>query len=68
MRGGEAHPFMTVKVERTLPRPRFRGEETLNQQHCPLPPAAGCRKVLMPRNGGAPNKRLYPRMNCEGLS
>jgi rhomboid family GlyGly-CTERM serine protease len=34
MRGGEAHPFMTVKVERTLPRPRFGGEGTLNQQHC----------------------------------
>jgi hypothetical protein len=35
MRGGEAHPFMTVKVERTLPRPRFGGEGTLSQQHCP---------------------------------
>jgi hypothetical protein len=26
------------------------------------------RKFVMSRNGGAPNRRLYSRLNCEGLS
>ena len=34
----------------------------------PLSPATKCRKFVMSRNGGAPNKRLYSRLNCEGLS
>lgn len=34
----------------------------------PLSPAAICRKFAMSRSGGVPNKRLYSRLNCEGLS
>jgi hypothetical protein len=34
----------------------------------PLSSAAMCRKFVMSRNGGAPNKRLYSRLNWEGLS
>ncbi len=33
-----------------------------------LSTAAICRKFVMSRNGGAPNKRLYSRLNWEGLS
>ena len=29
---------------------------------------AFCRKFVMSRNGGAPNNRLYSRLNWDGLS
>ncbi len=29
---------------------------------------SSCRSCLMSRNGGAPNRRLYSRLNCAGLS
>jgi hypothetical protein len=31
-------------------------------------PVVVCRKFVMSRNGGAPNKRPYSRLNWEGLS
>ena len=34
----------------------------------PLSPDACCRKLAISRSGGAPNKRLYSRLNWEGLS
>lgn len=44
------------------------GREMLFHVACPPTPPAVCRKLVMSRNGGAPNSRLYSRLNCEGLS
>lgn len=35
---------------------------------CPTPPAGNSRIRLISRCGGAPNRRLYSRLNCETLS
>jgi hypothetical protein len=55
--------FLT-KVEQRIPE--LSGAPTFRLYY--VSTVAICRKLVISRNGGAPNKRLYSRLNWEGLS
>jgi len=62
-------------VERDRPAQTANPAQTDNYQEFSRPgtfyllsPAAICRKLVISRNGGAPKKRLYSRLNWEALS
>ena len=45
-----------------------RGRQGLNAQARPCSSIGTVRKRATSRPGGAPNRRLYSRLNCDGLS
>jgi hypothetical protein len=73
VRGEYWVPYLLQKAADRPPllSPGLKYYDNLNRNPIstyPLSSSAICRKLVMSRNGGAPNNRLYSRLNWEGLS